>query len=318
VVAAFAAFVVLSPGGDAFTAPFADVAETVVAVVATVACLRAGHQARGRTRRSWRLIGASAGSWTLGRAVWTSYELAGSQAPFPSLADLGYLLAVPLMVAGLLALPAVPRAERTRRIADGLVVGGSVLAVAWVLVMGHVMAVQDTPAATILALAYPAADTVLIGVVISFIAHSSGTWRRPLVLIGAGLLSIALADGAFAYMTATESFRSGSLIDVGWLGGYVLIALAGLEACAPRSGEHTDKESSPVWLMNLPYAPAALMIVVLALESATQGRVDGTATAIAATVLLLLLGRQVLVHSANAALTGRLDRQRSILLSVLH
>jgi diguanylate cyclase (GGDEF)-like protein/PAS domain S-box-containing protein len=318
VVAAFAAFVLLSPGGDTLTANLADVAQTVVAVLAAAACLRAGLQARGRARRSWRLIGASAGSWGLGQAIWTAYELTGREVPFPSLADLGYLLAVPLMVAGILSLPAVPRAERTRRLADGLIVGGSLLAVAWVLVMSHVVATQDTPAATALALAYPAADTVLIGVVISFIAQSTGAWRRPLVLIAAGLLGIGLADGAFAYMTATESFRSGSLVDVGWLAGFVLIALAGLEARHPRTGDGPGKESSPLWLMNLPYVPAALMIVILALASATQGRVDGTATAIAATVLLLLLGRQALVHSANAALTGRLDRQRSILLSVLH
>jgi diguanylate cyclase (GGDEF)-like protein/PAS domain S-box-containing protein len=118
-------------------------------------------------------------------------------------------------------------------------------------------------------------------------------------------------------MTATESFRSGSLIDVGWLGGYVLIGLAGLETWRP-SGTAPVSERSPLWLMNLPYIPAAAMVAIVALASAVDHHVDATAAAIGATVLLLLLGRQVLVHAANAALTGRLDRQRSILLSVLH
>ena len=318
VVGAFAAFVLLSPGGETFTAGLADVVQTVVAAGAAWAGLRAARRAQGPTRRSWTLIAASAGSWAVGQAIWTAYELSGRQAPFPSPSDAGYLLAVPLMVAGLLSLPAMPRAERTRRLADGLVVGGSVLAVAWVLVMGHVMDMKGAPFETALALAYPVADTVLIGVVVSLIAQSAGVWRRPLVLIGAGLLCITVADGAFAYMTATDSFRTGSLVDVGWVAGYLLIALAGLEASRPSSDVAPVSERAPLWLMNLPYAPAAIMIVVLSIAATTQGRVDGTAAAIATTVLLVLLGRQVLVHAANAALTGRLDRQRSILLSVLH
>jgi diguanylate cyclase (GGDEF)-like protein/PAS domain S-box-containing protein len=318
VVVAFAAFALISPGGETLTEAVADVVQTIVAAGAAVTCMLAGHHLKGRTRRSWRLIGASAASWAVGQAIWTGYELAGHPAPFPSPSDAGYLLAVPLMVVGLLTLPATARTERTRRLADGLVVGGSVLAVIWVVVLGHVLDMQGAPLETALALAYPVSDAVLIGVVISLIAQSGGAWRRPLVLIGAGLLCITVADGAFAYLTATDSFRTGSLVDLGWVAGYVVIAWAGLEARKPSSKAAPASERSPVWLVNLPYVPAAAMVVVLALASATQDRVDGPATAIGATVLLLLLGRQVLVNSANVALAGRLDRQRSILLSVLH
>ena len=54
----------------------------------------------------WRLLGASALSWASGQAAWTWYEsVLGREVPFPSLADVGYLVAVPLAAAALLSVP---------------------------------------------------------------------------------------------------------------------------------------------------------------------------------------------------------------------
>jgi hypothetical protein len=48
----------------------------------------------------WRLMGLSALSWGSGQAAWTWYEtVLGRDVPFPSLADVGYLAAVPLAAA---------------------------------------------------------------------------------------------------------------------------------------------------------------------------------------------------------------------------
>ena len=313
---AFAAFVGAGPGDGDGAALAADGFEVLVAAGAAGACARAAHRAQSRARRGWALIAGSAASWTVGQVIWTAYQVAGHQAPFPSPADVGYLLAAPLMVGGLLSLPATQRAERTRRLADGVIVAGSLLAMAWALVIGRVVAEHHTGASS-LALAYPVGDTVLIVMVISMLSQSLGAWRRPLGTIGAGLVCIAAADWGFAYFTATNAFTTGGLMDIGWASGYMLIALAGLEA--PQWAPAQAKPSrAPVWLTNLPYLPAAVMVIVVAATSARDRHVDSTVAGIGAVVLLLLLIRQVLVHSANAALTVRLDRQRSILLSVLH
>ena len=311
----FAGFVLVRPGAGDFTPRAANVFQAVVAGGAVAACARASLRSAGRARRGWALIASSAGAWTLGQVIWTGYEFAGSQAPFPSPADIGFLLAPPLMVGGLLSLPATQRAERTRRLADGIIVAGSLLAMAWALVIGHVVAERDAGASS-LALAYPASDIVVLVVVISLLSQSVGGWRRPLGVIGAGLLCITLADAAYAYLTATDAFATGGLLDVGWAGGYLLIALAGLES--PGRVVDAKPARSALWLANLPYLTAALMVVVVAATSARDHHVDSTVAAIGAVVLLLMLFRQVLVHSANLALTARLDRQRTILLSVLH
>ena len=52
----------------------------------------------------WKLLGVSALSWGSGQAAWTWYEtVLGREVPFPSLADVGYLGAVPLAAAALIS-----------------------------------------------------------------------------------------------------------------------------------------------------------------------------------------------------------------------
>ena len=54
--------------------------------------------------------GASALSWGSGQTAWTWYEsVLGREVPFPSLADVGYLVAVPLAAAARLSLPFAAR-----------------------------------------------------------------------------------------------------------------------------------------------------------------------------------------------------------------
>ena len=92
----------------------------------------------GATRRFWFLLGAAAGSWGCGQAVWTWYEsILGREVPFPSPADIGYLGMPVLATAALLSLPlAAPTlAGRARTILDGLTVAASLLVCSWVLVL---------------------------------------------------------------------------------------------------------------------------------------------------------------------------------------
>jgi transcriptional regulator GlxA family with amidase domain len=81
-----------------------NVGLSVVPFVAAAACLRRAGRLAGRLRLSWGLLGASCAAWGVGQVIWTIYETGlGREVPFPSLADAGYLAAVPLATAGLLA-----------------------------------------------------------------------------------------------------------------------------------------------------------------------------------------------------------------------
>src|SRR5689334_10397166 len=105
----FAAWLQFQWGGGAVTQRFDNLGETLAAFIAAAVCATAAWRHHRRTRIAWGLIGASALSWGVGQAIWTYYELVlGRQVPFPSFADLGFLGAVPLAVAGVLFFPWVP------------------------------------------------------------------------------------------------------------------------------------------------------------------------------------------------------------------
>ena len=115
-------------GGPKTTAAISNVGLIAAAASAGLGCLARGRQSTTRHRRMWRLLGFSALSWGSGQVAWTWYEnILGREVPFPSLADVGYLVAVPLAAAALLSLPfaAQNAAGRVRQVLDGLMIAAS-------------------------------------------------------------------------------------------------------------------------------------------------------------------------------------------------
>src|SRR5258708_3838268 len=112
----FVAVVALQLGGHTFTVAADDIGESAAAFIAAAICVRTARRSDGQFRRGWVLLGASAASWGLGQAVWSVYEVGFGITPFPSAADAGYLVAVPLAILGVLSFWTAPRgtAERWR------------------------------------------------------------------------------------------------------------------------------------------------------------------------------------------------------------
>src|SRR2546428_2134439 len=81
-----------------------DIGEAVAAAVASAACVWAARRASGRDRLGWALMAISTGLWAAGEVVWSIYEV-GLRVPVPSqlVADVGFLFAGPVSVAGLRA-----------------------------------------------------------------------------------------------------------------------------------------------------------------------------------------------------------------------
>ena len=118
----FLLWMIVVIGGPRLTDGVDDVGQLVAALVATVACFVAAAHVPSRRSR-WVLLGVSSFAWAMGEAVWTYYDLIrGVRVPFPSLADVGFLAAVPLAIAGLLLFPSSPHraADRIEGILDGV------------------------------------------------------------------------------------------------------------------------------------------------------------------------------------------------------
>jgi hypothetical protein len=115
---------------------------------------------------------------------------------------------------------------QVRSLLDGGVIAASLLYTSWSLVLGPVFrAGQGTVLEQAIVLAYPAGDVVLATIVFVVVARIR-VGGAPVLLLGAGLLSLAVADSSFAYLTQEGSYATGALSGVGWFAGYLLVAVA--------------------------------------------------------------------------------------------
>src|ERR1700692_3198904 len=102
-------------GGDRFAIGVDDIGEALAALIAAAACAWTASRSIGRFRRGWALMAASAAAWSIGEFIWSAYEVVlNVVVPFPSAADLGFLLAVPLAIAGVLFFWTAPRGTAQR------------------------------------------------------------------------------------------------------------------------------------------------------------------------------------------------------------
>src|SRR5712691_4569258 len=101
--------------GDQAVTAIDDIGEAVAAGVASAACAWAASRATGKDRLGWALMSISTGLWAAGEVVWSFYEVGlGVPVPYPSLADAGFLSAVPFAVAGIRAFWSKPRGTSAR------------------------------------------------------------------------------------------------------------------------------------------------------------------------------------------------------------
>src|ERR671913_377709 len=275
------------------------------------------------------LLGLGILSWVLGQAIFTYYEWAlGQPPPLPSIADVGYLSVYPFLLLGILLLPArpIPVASRTRIALDGLMIMTAAVTFSWYFILGPVMQQgTETILAKAVSSAYPLADIVLIACLIILASRPEEHTLLPAVsLLAIGLTLIVVADSNFAYWSLHDAYGTGTLPDVGWSLGYMLVGLGAFAArLAPSEeartpGESGDRPSSAstlaeqrVWTSLLPYVlvPAVGILIVYAWRTSAESSSLARGVYIGGAVLIgLMVLRQVLTIVENARLYNRLQR----------
>jgi serine phosphatase RsbU (regulator of sigma subunit) len=345
------AWVLLEPGGDAMLALVVNSAQFVGPLLVLPLCFG------GLLRRMWGpgasqtdvgpaavtigrrwapvLLGLGILCWVFGQAIFTFYEwVLGQPPPLPSIADVGYLSVYPFLLLGILLLPArpVPVASRTRLALDGLMIMTAAVTFSWYFILGPVMQQgTQTTLAKAVATAYPLADIVLIACLIILASRPEEHTLLPAVrLLALGLTLIVVADSNFAYWSLQDTYATGTLPDLGWSLGYMIVALGAFAARLAPTGEATTGEAttaqdgqgdtprspSPlaeqrVWASLLPYVlvPAVGVLVVYAWRtSAGSGSLALGVYLGGALLIGLVLLRQVLTIVENARLYNRLQR----------
>ena len=288
----------LRVGGAACARDFDDLVTAMVAIIATLFCFRAARRECGRMRVFWGLTAGACLCWAVAEVTWAVYELLlGVRVPILSWADVGYLSAIPLVVAALLSHPGMhrTRTRKVRSLFDSLIVATALAFLSWTLVVGQLWHSTDlSTLAGLVALAYPFGDVVIVFFIVVVVRRIGGDARLALWCLLAGLVVMAVSDSTYSYLSTINSFPSGGIIDVGWIAAYLTIGLAAF-ASEPSSLGVVDTAGPDAPTFASFLAPLVLTFVALAvagLELQLGRHLDTAGTVMAFALVSLVLVRQ--------------------------
>ena len=318
-----AAWVLLRPVTGPVLVDVDYLIQTLGGVLGGVFCFLPLGRPRSFLPRPALLCGLGVLAYAAGQTYLTGYRLVhGVDTPTPSPADAFDLLSYPLLLAGMLSLPAqrLSLAARPRITLDALMIMTAAVTFSWRFVLGPLcLASHQSLATQVVNVGYPVGDLLLFLCLLLAAARSvRPDGRGALALLAFGLLVVMAADSIATYRVLHGSSVSGTLLDVGWSLGYMPIGLAVASLCRRGADEAASKERkerkeagrpAPVWLSLLPYA---LLPAVALLVSGTR-RLPGPPILehgvwLGALLLVgLVLARQVLSIMENGQLNGSLQ-----------
>jgi hypothetical protein len=282
--------------------------------------------AHARIGQRWvpLLLGLGILSYVIGQVIWTYNEnIVHLTVLFPSWADAGYLGSYPFILLALLLLPTHPLPANTRtRIALGsLAIMVVVTTFSWYIILGPtILQGADTVLGQVIGTAYPLATLVLIFCLLLLVIHSHDSAIRLVALIlGLAFIIIVLTDSIYDYQELHNMYATGTLLDVGWPLGYMLVGLGAralrvirasrpLPAGASEEGPVQPVPAWPFWQSLLPFLVLPALIALLGytiahdpLNPLQEGVFLGTAA-----FMGLLLLRQIVV------IRGSIDQNHTL------
>ena len=308
-LAAFTAHVAFGFGGSGTDALFNTWIYSALMLASAAACLLRAALIP-RERLAWALLGVGLLLYTGGEIYYAAVLADQATVPIPSPADAGYLAFYPLAYVALIVL----LRERigtfpVARWLDGAIVGSAVAALAAAFALGPIVDASSEGQALAVAtnLAYPIADLTLLTMVAT--AASFTGWRpgRSWMVLGAGLLLLAISDGVYLLQSANGSYVEGTILDAGWPCGVLLVA--GAAWIEPGAAEPV--RSRAVRIIAIPAAAALIAICIQAAErfatAPTAAAIISLLTLVAVVVRLVLSLRETQGEVRTKARESRTD-----------
>src|SRR5919201_1680221 len=252
-----------------FLLPWGSFGQTLVydaiGASSAVAAVVGARIHRPSLRLPWYLFGAGLLAFSLGDVLLNLYSFVWHRdPPVPSVADVLYLAAYPLLTAGLILLVRSLRSEDRRRgRLDAAMLITAFALCQWIFLMqGHLH--DGTIAARVVYMSYPAMDVVLLAGLVFFAL--TPTWRTVSYrYLAASIVLLIFADEI--YGLAPASYASASWLDSAWLLSYVLWGVAALhpsmrELSEPLRAGGPRLSAVRLWMLAtaLVTAPAVLLV----------------------------------------------------------
>ncbi len=274
------------------------------AMVYAIACsaVAARRHPSSDQRRAWVWVGAGCVLFLAGQLIWTYYEVVlGATPPYPSLADVGFL---GVYVCFLVAVTKLVGAEPRRRfdhelLIDTVLVTLTAGALAYEFLLKPLFALGNSVPSLLTSIAWSIGGiAVLWLILVELLRHT----RVPLAAAGvvSALAVLCVTNVVYATTALRGAFRSGSVLDLGWDAGLLLLAAAA--AVAPAAVRPTGEAGARTISGNAARIAALVIglagIGAVAIKNALSAEPDvGSAVLVALAVVIIGLR---LIHSTRA------------------
>ncbi|HWG13926.1 MAG TPA: EAL domain-containing protein [Streptosporangiaceae bacterium] len=289
-------------------------------VVAIVAGVFLNRPAR---RVPWLLLAAANLSFVAGQVSFLVFgQILREPLPFPSFADVLYLVTYPLYAIGLLIFIWSRAPDRDQRsVIDALTLTVGLALVSWMyLILPYVHNPQLSWLQKCVAIAYPLGDVLVLAMLARLLAPGTGR-SRSVWLLTLGTVAMLVSDACFGGLQLYGSFHSGTVVDLGWAVFYGAWGAASLDSTMSEATEPAPRQQPQASTGRLIVLMLASLIapIVLFIQSLRHHNYDGAVIAVFSAILFLLvisrlwdmaashrraLGRERTVRVAGASLAS--------------
>jgi two-component system, cell cycle response regulator len=238
-LALFALGTLITEGQGSFGRLLVNVIYLVPHVLAIGLAVWAAHRTEGVYKRLWTMLACALPLWVAGESIVSYYHVVlSSEPPFPGAADAFFIaFYVTLIVTFLVALRPALNVRSWKAVLDASVLAVAVGFIGWVAVVEPQLS-QPASLATVVGVAYPILDVVMLTILISLTLAS---FRRPpasLLLLTAAIAAGALTDVALTYVSLHTGSPELSWLKIGWETEALLLILAAIAAVQPAKAAH--------------------------------------------------------------------------------
>jgi two-component system cell cycle response regulator len=207
---------------------FEDWMYNIVLVGSALVCVARAATVRDE-RVAWALIGVGLITWSAADLYFTAALEQLEEPPFPSLADVGWLLFYPaLWTAVVLLMRRRVREFHSSLWLDGLIAALGVTACVAAIVLPPILAMslQGDPLAIAVNLAYPTGDVLLVALLLGALALTGWRPDSALTLLGVGVALSAVADLSYLDAVAQGEYASPAWASSFWPASALVTAIA--------------------------------------------------------------------------------------------
>ena len=294
-----------------------DLLATLGAALAAVFCflrVPGASPPSARSRQCAVLCGLPLAAYFVEQLFLTIPDLTHRPLPFPSYTpDIIGISSYPVLLLGIWRLPRrpLPLPAQSRIWLDSVMVLLSAVTFSWYFILGPMLLeTHRTMEHRIFDLAYLLMDIFLVASVL-LLGGRGGPQRRMVLLFSVGLGCVIFSDTAYGCLSLRGGFQPGTLVDMGWSLGFMLVGVA--VATQPPEAETDDDDGAwrlpPLWKSLLPYGvlPAVAALVLYTEQAPGRLALKHGVFWGALALVCLVLARQVLALTENRALNSRLE-----------